>query len=203
LQKYYELEFSDNPDYLIFNESTYEHVNYNCIKIFYTGENISPNFNFCDYAIGFDHLSFSDRYYRLPLYLIATVYRPKEIAQAQTIDWTVQLSLTRDDLKKKEGFASFVYSNYLADDARKDFFERLSTYKKVNSGGSYLNNIGEIVDNKIEFEKKHKFSIAFENSSRSGYTTEKLVNSIMAETIPIYWGNPDIGTEFNEEIIIK
>ena len=34
---------------------------------------------------------------------------------------------------------------------------------------------------------KHKFSIAFENSSHEGYSTEKIVQSFAAKTIPIYW----------------
>ena len=57
LKKYYEVEISEDPEYLFYNESDYEHLNYDCIKIFYTGENIHPNFNFCDYALGFDYLN--------------------------------------------------------------------------------------------------------------------------------------------------
>jgi hypothetical protein len=110
---------------------------------------------------------------------------------------------TKDDLNKKEHFCSFVYSNYLADENRKVFFEKLSQYKKVNSGGRYLNNTGEIIDNKLAFELKHKFSIAFENSSNIGYTTEKLLNSFSAKTIPIYWGNPEIAKEFNDARFIN
>ncbi len=203
LRKYYEVEFSEEPDYVFYNESTYEHLEYDCVKIFYTGENIYPNFNFCDYAIGFDYLSFGDRFFRLPVYLLATVYQPKELEQAKEIDFTKQLFLTKEDLKRKTGFCSFVYSNYMADDQRKIIFDKLSTYKKVDAGGKYLNNIGERVDNKLAFEKEHKFSIAFENSSRTGYTTEKLVTSIMAQTIPIYWGNPDIHKEFNDKRFVN
>ena len=203
LKKYYEIEISNDPEYLFYNESTYEYLKYDCVKIFFTGENIHPNFNFCDYAIGFDYIEFGDRFYRLPLYLLATVYQPKELEQAKSIDFTKKLSMSKEDLSEKTEFCSFVYSNYLADNARKIFFDKLSAYKKINSGGAYLNNIGGKVDNKLEFEMKHKFSIAFENSSRSGYTTEKIVTSLMARTIPIYWGNPDIHKEFNEKRFIN
>lgn len=203
LRKYYEVELSEDPDYLFYHESTHEHLKYDCVKIFYTGENVHPNFNFCDYAIGFEHMEFGDRFYRLPLYLLATVYRPEELEQARNIDFTKQLAMDKAGLQAKSGFCSFVYSNYLADAERKLFFDKLSVYKKVSAGGAYLNNIGGRVDNKLEFEMKHKFSIAFENSSRSGYTTEKLVTAIMAKTIPIYWGNHDIGKEFNEKRFIN
>ena len=74
---------------------------------------------------------------------------------------------------------------------------------KVNAGGAYLNNIGGRTDNKLGFEMKHKFSIAFENSSRSGYTTEKLPTALSAQTIPIYWGNPEIEKEFNGKRFIN
>lgn len=203
LKKYYEVELSENPDYIFFNESAYEHLNYNGIKIFYTGENIHPNFNLCDYAISFDYLDFSDRHYRLPIYLVANFYRDQEMEQVGNQDFSKQLSLTLDDLKEKTGFCSFVYSNYLGDPTRKEFFDKLNTYKKVDSGGAYLNNIGKKVSNKLEFELKHKFSIAFENSSRSGYTTEKLTTALLAKTVPIYWGNPDINKEFNDERFIN
>ena len=203
LAKHYNVELSDRPDYLFYHESTYEYLDHDCIRIFYTGENISPDFNTCDYAFGFDHMEFGDRYYRMPLYLMAVFYRKEELEAVGDADFAKQLAFTKDDLAKKSGFCSFVYSNYLGDDAREVFFDKLSSYKKVDSGGAYLNNIGGRVANKLAFEAAHKFSIAFENSSRSGYTTEKIVSSLLAKTIPIYWGNPDIGREFNEKRFIN
>ena len=44
------------------------HLSYNCVKIFFTGESLVPDFNVCDYALGFDYIEFDDRYMRLPLY---------------------------------------------------------------------------------------------------------------------------------------
>lgn len=203
LQKYYNVVLSDNPEYIFYNESSSEHLNYDCIKIWYTGENIHSNFNFCDYAIGSDYMDFGDRYYRLPIYLVSTFYQEKELALEKSHNYKARLHFTKDDLAKKTEFCSFVYSNYLGESARETFFKKLSAYKKVNAGGAYLNNIGERTDNKLAFELKHKFSIAFENSSRSGYTTEKLPTALAAQTIPIYWGNPEIGKEFNEKRFIN
>ncbi len=203
LKKFYEIELSENPDYVIYNESTFDYLKYDCIRIFYTGENISPNFNLCDYASGFDYMNFGDRYYRMPLYLITQFYSDAELELAGGNDFTKQASFTKDELAKKTGFCSFVYSNYLADGQREEMFKKLSEYKKVDAGGAYLNNIGGRVKNKLEFEMQHKFSIAFENSSRSGYTTEKLVNAFAARTIPIYWGDPYVAKEFNENRFIN
>ena len=73
----------------------------------------------------------------------------------------------------------------------------------MNSGGRYRNNIGEAVKSKLEFQKKHKFVIAFENTSTSGYTTEKIVHAFAAGAVPIYWGNPEIVKEFNPSSFIN
>lgn len=205
LSKFYNVQLTEkDPDYFFFNESDFTHLSYpKAIKIFYTGENIHPNFNLCDYAIGFDYLDFGDRYHRFPVYMVSQFYNEAETALAKDNHFSDTLKFTLEDLHKKTEFTSFVYSNYLAESTRETFFKALSAYKKVNSGGGYLNNIGGKTKNKMEFESAHKFSIAFENSSNSGYTTEKLPNALSAKTIPIYWGNPDIGKEFNTKRFIN
>ncbi len=223
LKKYYEVELSENPEYVIYNESDFEYLKYNCIRILITGENITPNFNLCDYGMGFDYLTFGDRFYRIPLYLLAQYYTDAEIKLADSFldsskprqlkdaqgwelngpDFTRQKLFTKADLAKKTGFCSFVYSNYLADPERDEMFNKLSTYKRVDAGGACLNNVGGRVKSKMAFESSHKFSIAFENSSRSGYVTERLVNAMVAGTIPIYWGSPDVDKEFNQNRFIN
>ncbi|MBF05406.1 glycosyltransferase [bacterium] len=204
LKKFYKVELSENPDYVFFNESTVKYFDYpNAIRIFYTGENVHPDFNLCDYAITFDYLTLGDRHFRLPLYIAAMFYSDTDIKNAGDMNFVDVPKMTQEELNKKTSFCSFVYSNYLADPKRTELYEALSQYKKVNSGGRYLNNVGRPVENKLLFEREHKFSIAFENSSREGYTTEKLPASIAARTIPIYFGNPSIGKEFNEERMIN
>ena len=191
LQKEYEVIVDHNPDYLFFSVFGYSHLKYrNCVKIFYSAENIEPDFNLCDYAIAFQHLNSQDRYLRFPLYLIAGFDGlDSKVAEREPI------------LKRK--FCNFVYSNSKwADPIRKHFFLQLSKYKKVDSGGLYLNNIGRQVQNKIEFIKDYKFTIAFENSSLSGYTTEKIVEPMTVNSMPVYWGNPDIHLDFNVDSFV-
>ena len=43
-------------------------VSDDCVVFFVTGEDECPNFNLCDYALGFEHLEYGDRYLRFPLY---------------------------------------------------------------------------------------------------------------------------------------
>lgn len=204
LEKHYHVEFSDDPEYVFFYERSSEHLQYpNATRIFYTGENVHPDFNLCDYAISFDRLEFGDRHFRLPLYMVATLYDPTDIAAAGDLTFEHVPPMTDEELAQKKKFCSFVYSNYLADPRRKELFDALSNYKMVSSGGKYLNNIGGPVAHKLLFEREHKFSIAFENSSRPGYITEKLPASLLARTIPIYFGDPNVGLEFNTHRFIN
>lgn len=194
-----ETELSEEPDYLFCSVFGHENLNKkydNCIKIFFTGENLCPDFNLYDYGIGFEYLNFGDRYLRHPLYYAY----PKKLWDTLMI----KHCNPHEKLTKKSDFCSFVYSNGKADPIRERFFHKLSEYKKVNSGGRYMNNIGipNGVANKTEFESKHKFSIAFENSSHPGYSTEKLVQAFAASTVPIYWGDPRIKEVFNSESFI-
>lgn len=46
--------------------------------------------------------------------------------------------------------------------------------------------------NKIDGLKNYKYSIALENTSLSGYISEKFIDPILCDTIPIYYGHPDV-----------
>jgi hypothetical protein len=52
-------------------------------------------------------------------------------------------------------------------------------------------------------KKGYKFSIAMENSSSKGYTTEKIISSLEAHTVPIYWGDPAVTEQINPAAIIN
>ena len=196
LRERYDIELSDQPDYLFYSGFGYEHLKYDCIRIFFTGECYTPNFNECDYAIAFDRLSFGDRYLRLPLYNIFQ-YKPEyeKLKNRQVF--------TENDLKVKKGFCSFVVSNCFADDVRAVFYDKLSQYKTVASGGRFRNNIGGAVADKKKFQSEYKFAIAFENTSYDGYCTEKLMEAFAAGAVPIYWGDPGVVKDFNPESFIN
>jgi hypothetical protein len=186
LKTKYDLEISDKPDYLFyFTRYNQEYRKYRCIRIFYTGENIRPDFSECDYAFSFD---FSDNpnNYRLPLY--AMYVNPPEKLAKKDLDYERILA-------EKTKFCNFVYSK--PSTKRDNFFRRLSKYKRVDSGGRYMNNVGGPVEDKLAFLKEYKFTIAFENSSYPGYTTVKLVNPMLVHSLAIYWGNVIVHRDFN------
>ena len=189
-KKYHVIVDPINPDYLFCSCFSYNVYKYeNSVKIYFTGENNVPDFNIYDYAIGFQYVNFEDRYLRFPLYL-----------------FYIWENLENMNLKHISGsltgrkFCNFVYSNKQnADPIRDKFFFELSKYKKVDSGGRLYNNIGGPVKDKCAFLRDYKFTIAFENSSVNGYTTEKVVEPMLVNSIPIYWGNKLIGRENEKE----
>ena len=65
-----------------------------------------------------------------------------------------------------------------------------------------MNNIGEPVKNKTEFLSLYKFSIAMENSEGQGYVSEKILDSLIAGTIPIYYGGYMIDEFINPKAYI-
>ncbi len=194
LKKHFEVELSDYPDYLIYSAYGIKHLTYNCTKIFYSGENLRPDFNFCDYALTFDFLD-HPRHLRLPLYAAIYGLEPENLLENKLKDIEKFLAL------KKE-FCAMVVSQANSQ-KRIEFFHKLSKYKKVHSGGKVLNNIGGRVKNKLQFISDFKFTFSFENSSYPGYVTEKIYEPMFVNSIPIYWGSPLVNLDFNTKSFVN
>ncbi|MDL2322746.1 glycosyltransferase family 10 [Bacteroidales bacterium OttesenSCG-928-A17] len=207
LSKHYDVRIakykSDPVDLLIYSCFGNEHLKYNSsLKLFFTGENILPNFNDCDYAIGFSYMNFDERYLRYPLFLL---YPIKEVGK------TYYERIIEEDFYQKtdnrlndRNFCSLVVSNRSGRDPI--FFEieeKLSQYKEIAYGGKYKNNTGGRIKDKLSFIANYKFNIASENSAVEGYTTEKIIEPLFARTIPIYWGNPLINKDFDPRTFIN
>jgi hypothetical protein len=164
------------------------------VRLFVTGENVRPDFNLSDYAFGFDRLAFGDRYCRLPLYrLYAPVYA--RVCQPRQPAASVAAA--------KTGFCAFVASNMDGDPARRRIVELLDAYKRVDLGGHWRNNVGGPVRNKYAFQARYKFALAFENASTPGYATEKIADAMASDAIPIYWGDPEIASDFNPAAFVN
>lgn len=193
LKEEFDVEISDRPEYLFFSIFGNNHQNYNCTKIFYTGENVPPPLAHCDYSFSFDNVD-SLKNYRLPHYLLYDGYY--ELARPKAIE---------ESLVRRK-FCNFVATNGNCQE-RNQFVIQLSKYKKVDSGGRWMNNIGFAVDNKRKFQSGYKFSVAFENNAYRpqfpGYTTEKIMEPMTVNSIPIYWGNPEIYKEFNTKSFVN
>jgi len=192
LRELYDVEISDRPDYVFDGGIGRDYVNCDCIRIVTVGESYTPDFNFFDYAIGFDDLTFGDRYLRLPLFAAYPEFR-----QLKAPD------LSDPSRYLKRGFCSFVVSNDEGDPMRVEFFRRLSKYKPVASGGKLFNNVGGRVPDKNAFIAQYKFNIAFENSCVPGYTTEKVLEPLAVHSVPVYYGNPNIAADFDPACLVR
>ena len=159
----------------------------NIKKCFFTGENKSDAkksiIKGADLNLTFQNTSKYNNI-RLPLWILYSYDKKMQLVK-----------------KESEGFCCFVYSNNI--NHRNAFCRQLSNYKKVDCGGGSLNNVGGKVKNKIEFQKKYKFCIAYENSVQPGYTTEKILQAYKSNCIPIYYGSETIKDDFNPKTFIN
>ena len=198
IKEKFEIEIDkDNPDYLIYATFGCEHAlnKYNnTIKIAFFTENQLPDLNVADYAIGLGHINHLDRFFTFPylVYILSLNNRTSKDFQ-----------IVRDNVlksKKRTKFCAAVISNPIG--FRFAFMKELNKYKKVDNGGRAANNIGGHVQNKIEFLNQYKFSIGMENSEADGYASEKILDSLWAGNIPIYYGDYMIDEYINPKTYI-
>lgn len=187
---------NSNPDILIISvfgnlqNNTEKKINNkfpNVRKIFYTGERetilYKRNAPWADLNLTFDYSSNFNNI-RFPHWLL--------------YDFNKDLKLK---YKNNSKFCCFVYSHTVG--FRNNFVKKLSKYKKVDCGGSCLNNVGGKVDDKLKFQRNYKFCIAFENKLQDGYVTEKILEAYTSNCIPIYKGSIGVYKDFNPETFIN
>ena len=178
------------------------------VRVGIIGEALTPDFNFFDFALGFDHLTLSgggrSRYFRPhPLLRYSHYFK----------NWfdDSYVSLSHNHLRPY--LFDYVYSNKAPSPFRQQFFDQLSKHTEIRSYGSDRKNVTNFhfqynvssesqsgsawIDEKILLQADHLFSICMENGRFDGYTSEKIMTSFAAGSIPIYWGNPSIGLDFN------
>lgn len=138
LKRHFNVEISESPDFVICSNRSepFEYMKYDCVRIMFMGENLSPDFTVFDYVIGFDYITFSDRYFRLPFAFFFDDAKPW-IPEVITEERAVEI------LKNKEYFCNFIYGHRSSHGIREKLFETISKeYKNVTSAGRYLNNVG-------------------------------------------------------------
>ena len=197
IEDQYEFEITDDRDaeYVLHSCFGNDVLKYSGIRIFVTGEYVTPNFNISDYALAFDHLEFGDRYCRLPLIKLFCDAYASLVAPRTDIDTT---------LKNKTGFCAYVMSNTKnSAPERERIVDALNQYKAIDCGGKWRNNVGGPVADKIAFQSKYKFVLAIENYSAPGYLTEKFAQAAQSNAIPIYWGDPTITQYMNPKAFVN
>ncbi|XP_059647794.1 glycoprotein 3-alpha-L-fucosyltransferase A-like [Cornus florida] len=94
--------------------------------------------------------------------------------------------------KTESALAAAFISNCGARNFRLQALEELEKANiKIDSyGGCHRNRDGKV--DKVQALKRYKFSLAFENSNEEDYVTEKFFQSLVAGTVPVVVGAPNI-----------
>ena len=87
----------------------------------------------------------------------------------------------------------------------KDFCSKYPGVLDVYGVGMHLEGLGDHYKGvsafgqgteKFDWLSQYEYALAFENGELNGFFTEKITDVIMAYTVPIYWGAPDIAKYF-------
>jgi len=199
LSPHFDLVLADSPDFLFYSHIGHRHRLYNCIKIFHTQEKYWPNWKECDFA-AVSVLVDDPRAAYLPIYafdghadrLVRTSVPDPEAIRSSKPNFCALLCAYVDSTVRR----------------RARFFQVLNRRRKVDSAGRALNNVGfrlppgDRYQVKADWLARYRFNLAFENTRREGWCTEKLVDPLHVHTIPIYWGDPRVKEFFNPESFI-
>lgn len=169
-----------------------------CIPVYGLGYNIS---------IGFDHeKDVSDiNYIRFPLWMLYLDWFNLRNMNELPISY-----LNRKGCPiHRDSFCLFVASNPACRE-RNSIYSILNSSKKIDSGGRLAKNIEMPNDSakthliaRNRFEMNYRFSLCCENRSYSGYCTEKILLAFLAGSVPIYWGDETVETDFNPNAFIN
>ncbi|MBU3012041.1 hypothetical protein KO506_11555 [Polaribacter vadi] len=76
-------------------------------------------------------------------------------------------------------------------------------YLRNNNSEAHIMGRGyKPFDNKEDGLAPYKYSVVIENNQESNYFTEKLIDCFLCETVPIYWGAPNIEKYFDPKGMI-
>ena len=182
-------------------------------KIFYTGENLRPNFDHCHYSLTFDKENYNGKNFRLPLwhfyidwFNVNTYKDPKWLIPVDYL-----FTNNTPFYKKTKNKFCVIVNNHANGEAfrRKNDVITIRQYKDVDVYGGLGKYIdGNLIrlpsgeDEKIKKISEYKFSMCYENSIYPGYHTEKLLHAKIAGNIPLYYGANTIKEDFNENCFI-
>jgi len=204
-------------------------LNTKATKIFWTGENINIDMKKCDYAFGFEYENEinNKKYMRLPLY--AYYGAGKNLIKEKSYNPSKILSqkekfcayIYSKDAKERVEFFNKLNKYKKIDSPGKSMnncppiipkrLEQMAKplqfiekkYGKYPISALISRHSKNWTQDKIDYLKNYKFTIAFENSEKVGYTTEKIYHPMLANSIPIYWGNPEISRDFNTKSFVN
>ncbi len=108
----------------------------------------------------------------------------------------VKALATPPQIKLEEAQAVYIASNFRDRSGRNTYVSELMKYIEIDSYGRCLNNRTFQFDTgretKLQTIARYKFTLAFENSISHDYVTEKFFDPLIAGSVPIYLGAPNV-----------
>jgi len=198
----------EHCDVLFYGPFGDEHRRYrDCLKIFYTGENILPDFDNCHAALSFSPDHYGGRNLRLPLWnLYIDWFGVKSYGNPEwlvPLEWLTQEKVGDFAAAPRQNFCAIVYGKPIQ--SRLEAIAALSEYKSVDVLGK-ANPLAPVADGewaKLQALSRYRFSLCYENSIAPGYHTEKLLHGKIAGGIPIYFGHQTVALDFNPRCYVQ
>ena len=193
------VNYNENPDILISSVNGDIHkiknINAKC-KLFFYGENLNnyPQYNndnllyeTFDLIVGFKETNLTKKQIRFPLWLI--YYKYYVYDKNNNILTYIQNKYSENVNKPKTTFGTIV-ARHDRGGQRSIICNELSKYGNILAPSQFLKNtenIGNNLEDKIDFISNGIYNICPENSCYEQYFTEKIFHAFEAGTIPIYW----------------
>jgi hypothetical protein len=182
---------NSDPDILIFscfgNPSLKEFKA--ATRLLYLGENVRPDFSEADYSLTFDFSDYCGRNIYLPLWLLRSTTYASKNANYQPF---VPKELEKPRIAN-QGQDCIVY---IGNNSTPTRLEAINELKNLGFAVQCYGSQTNPVDDKIKTLKQYKYTLCLENTFTPGYVTEKIIDSYLAGSIPIYWGGAP-PSEFN------
>jgi len=131
----------------------------------------------------------------LSLFDIFMTYKSESDVQVPYLQYEHAVKLRQSPLKKKNFVNAFISSSFNLS-KRSEYLSGLMSLIAVDSYGKSFNN--RKIENDKGFRSKmdiissYKFTLAFENAIVKDYVTEKFFDPLMAGSVPVYLGAPNI-----------
>jgi len=145
-----------------------------------------------------------ERLLNMPFFLVSTAWQLYDECKLydEPFKWMTEKKDVKKIINSKNKFATVIQTS--TNPYRREIFEKLNNYKKVVSCGGFETNDNECdrvsrrhsekddYTNKILFQSESKFSLQIQSTCAPYFSQEKIIQGFASNTIPIFWGNPNI-----------
>lgn len=172
-------------------------------KIYFTGEDLRPPLDECDYSLTFDHSNYEGKNFRLPLWMLQIDWWKTEGFNYVNPQYVIPFqNLKEPQFVNRQQFCCTIF-NRDQTGLRYKTLEKLQQYKDVYCFGEPWKNWFYGEDKKLSILSNFTFTLCYENSSSEGYYTEKPIHARVAGCIPIYWSHKNYSSDFNSKAFIN